>query len=281
MNTEFELTQELMDKINSFSRKKLTKEEVYTFPVILCDNEVDRDFERFSADALSELSRLFVGKTGIFDHDPKGGNQNARIFDVCVMTDTESETKAGEPYCALVGKAYMVRTAGNADLIAEIDGGIKKEVSVSCSVRSKKCSICGTELTHKSCRHIRGKSYSGRICHTVLSLPDDAYEWSFVAVPAQRNAGVSKTMSAEQDKDPAADRSVREELTARIISRSWLLQPQLALAEYKSFLDSLSISELCRMRDSLYEKSLPCFTSELAAGQGTRQPADSNKSYKI
>ena len=40
----------------------------------------------------------------------------------------------------------MIRTAKSADLIAEIDGGIKKEVSVSCSVKSHICSICGADM---------------------------------------------------------------------------------------------------------------------------------------
>lgn len=46
----------------------------------LCDNEIDRDGERFSLEALEQLKALFVGKTGIFDHDPKGENQTARIY---------------------------------------------------------------------------------------------------------------------------------------------------------------------------------------------------------
>jgi hypothetical protein len=33
--------------INRFARTPLTAEQVYCFAVRLCDNEVDRDFERF------------------------------------------------------------------------------------------------------------------------------------------------------------------------------------------------------------------------------------------
>lgn len=32
-------------------------------------------------------------------------------------------------------------------------------------------------------------------CHAVLDCPTDAYEWSFVAVPAQREAGVIKALT--------------------------------------------------------------------------------------
>ena len=157
-SNDFILTDELLEKVNKFSRAKLTADEIYTFPVILCDNETDRDFERFSIDALRKLSKLFIGKTGIFDHDPKGENQTARIFDTEVKISTDRTTSSGEPYACLTAKAYMIRTAKSADLIAEIDGGIKKEVSVSCSVKSHICSICGAEhekvtlYTHKGCR---------------------------------------------------------------------------------------------------------------------------------
>jgi hypothetical protein len=42
--------------------------------------------------------------------------------------------------------------------------------------------------------------YGGKICHTVLDGITDAYEWSFVAVPAQRNAGVTKKFTSECNK---------------------------------------------------------------------------------
>ena len=41
------LTKEELDQINRFSKAELTADQVYTFSVRLCDNEVDRDFERY------------------------------------------------------------------------------------------------------------------------------------------------------------------------------------------------------------------------------------------
>ena len=85
-----------MDLINRYTRRQLSEEEVYTFPVVLCDNEVDRDYERFSCKALQGLCELFVGKTGIFDHNPKGENQQARIYRAEVVRDSDRTTSAGE-----------------------------------------------------------------------------------------------------------------------------------------------------------------------------------------
>ena len=45
-----------------------------------------------------------------------------------------------------------------------------------------------------SCGHQKGESYDGQVCCAILREPMDAYEFSFVAVPAQREAGVLKAL---------------------------------------------------------------------------------------
>ncbi|MBO7395731.1 MAG: hypothetical protein J6U16_06390 [Ruminococcus sp.] len=191
------MTKDILDKINKFTRREFAADELFAFNVILCDNDIDRDCERFSDNALEQLKALFVGKTGIFDHDASTSNQTARIFDTEVVTDTSRRNKCGEPYKYLRASAYMVRTDDNRDLIAEIDGGIKKEVSISCAVGKRRCSVCGADRAVQSCSHVKGKTYGGRLCHVVLDVITDAYEWSFVAVPAQVNAGVTKRFAEE------------------------------------------------------------------------------------
>jgi hypothetical protein len=140
-------------QLNQFTRRTLTQEEVFLFDVRLCDNEIDRDGERFSLEALEQLKTLFVGKTGIFDHNPKGENQTARLYAAELVQDPERITAAGEVYTFLKGHAYMVRTDANRDLIREIDGGIKKEVSISCAAASQTCSVCGTVSDSNFCPH--------------------------------------------------------------------------------------------------------------------------------
>lgn len=176
--------------INRLTRAPLTAEQVYTFAVRLCDNEVDRDFERFDEQALSALGDLFVGKTGLFDHRWSAEGQTARIFKTELVREPHRATAAGDGYCWLKGWAYLLRGGKTADLIAEIDGGIKKEVSVGCAVRRSICSVCGADSG--TCEHIKGREYGGKLCYTELRDPSDAYEWSFVAVPAQKEAGVVK-----------------------------------------------------------------------------------------
>lgn len=202
------VSEEELAEIALYARRALKPEEIYTFRLILCDNEIDRDWECFTPETLQSLAGLFAGKTGIFDHDARGENQTARIYRCWVEKDETRTTTVGEPYQALKAKAYMVRTSANADLILEIDAGIKKEVSVGCAVESTTCSICGADRRKNPCAHQPGKRYGKALCYTLLSEPSDAYEWSFVAVPSQRNAGVTKAHGSMKAMNLTPERAI-------------------------------------------------------------------------
>lgn len=218
-----------LEKINQFARRELKPEEVYTFKVTLCDNEIDRDFERFSDQALEGLAKMFVGKTGIYDHNPTGKNQWARIYDAQVTEEEGRQTKDGRPYRCLQAKAYMVRTAANEELIAEIEAGIKKEVSVGCSVQKRVCSICGADKAKETCVHQKGKEYQGRVCHLELDEPVDAYEFSFVAVPAQPAAGITKRFGWREEE------ALPQDALEKLFRGGQPLSPEEQIAAEKAF----------------------------------------------
>ena len=195
-----EIGQEDLQKINALTRREFSPEELYCFRVVLCDNEVDRDYEQFDRETLEQLAQLFVGKTGICDHNPSAQNQQARIYTASVEAFPGKYNSLGEEYFAVVARAYMVRTESNRDLILEIEAGIKKEVSVGCSVRESTCSICGENRNLIDCGHRKGEYYDGKLCYCILHDAQDAYEWSFVAVPAQRQAGVIKSSQLQSQR---------------------------------------------------------------------------------
>lgn len=193
------VSEEALAAINRYTQKDLTADEVFVFSAVLCDNEIDRDFERFSIESLHALAPLFEGKTAIQNHSMDAADQSARTFKTEVITDETRKTSLGEAYTCLKVYCYMPRIPKNESLIAEIAAGIKKEVSVGCAVEKRICSVCGADERTSPCAHRRGKTYNGEVCHYILENPTDAYEWSFVAVPAQKNAGVTKKRFADAD----------------------------------------------------------------------------------
>ena len=254
MATE-ELQKEL-ERINQFAKTPLTAEQVYTFTVRLCDNEVDRDLERFAPEALEELGRLFVGKSGVFDHQWSAKGQTARIYRTEVVEEPSVITAAGDRYRWLKAWAYLLRTEKNADLIAEIEGGIKKEVSVGCSMGRQVCSICGAE---GGCQHVKGQRYGDKLCFTELREPQDAYEWSFVAVPAQPGAGVLKRFGQEDRqtallrKQAALGQKYLKELRREVVRLAMLADDSLDGGVFAAAVDHLEEPELLELKRA-YEK---------------------------
>ncbi len=188
-----------IDLINQYSVKTLSPEDVFCFSVILCDNEVDRDNERFTTASLDKMAPLFTGKPVIMDHRWSAEKQTARLYR-CELVDLEGKTALGEQKKGIRGSAYMLKTEDTESIVKAIEGGILKEVSVGCQMGGIKCSICGEDLMldwrtwNFQCKndHIKGQTYDGQLCVGDLVDPKDAYELSFVAVPAQRGAGVTK-----------------------------------------------------------------------------------------
>lgn len=184
-----------LEKINSYALSKLDPADIFAFKVSMAGNEIDRDFEVFPRSTLVKLANLFVGKTVVKDHEHKSDNQIARIFCTeLVENDLARMTKTGEVFTQLIAKCYMVKTSRNADLIAEIQAGIRKEVSLGCRVDKAICSICGADNVKSYCEHFPGKRYNNnQLCYFSLENASDAYELSFVAVPAQAHAGTVKS----------------------------------------------------------------------------------------
>ena len=180
-----------MGLINAQSLRELKEEEIFTFRVAAADTQVDRDFERFSRPCLEKLAELYVGKPFITDHRWSSSNQVARVYAAAV--------EEGGGVSRLVLSCYMLRSAANQPTIDAIEAGIIREVSVGVAVKSAVCSICGADKSRGCCEHRPGRAYDGTLCTVELGDPTEAYEASFVAVPAQREAGVIKCYAGEKE----------------------------------------------------------------------------------
>jgi hypothetical protein len=298
-----EVKREDLELINQLSRKELNAEEVYTFSVRLCDNEVDRDGERFSTETLGELAELFVGKSGIFDHQWSASGQAARIYKTELVQEPEKMTRAGDGYCWLKGYAYMVRTDSTKDLICEIEAGIKKEVSVGCAVERSVCSVCGTDLRQGDCGHRKGEVYDGQLCFVSLEGARDAYEFSFVAVPAQPMAGVVKSaaksgmtlkeLAAEHgdclkelerlEEEAVLGRQYLTQLRGEVLRLGLLADIGLDREVLKTMTDKLSAWELMAMKDAYGSRAAKRYPirTQLEYGEKTAEPEERDRAFLI
>lgn len=245
-----------MALVNRYTRRELTEDEVYLFSAVLCDNEIDRDYEAFSKESLIALCDLFVGKCGITDHDPSAKNQKARIISCRVEESSEKKTSYGVRYCRLTARAYIPRNEENQALINSIDAGIVKEVSVGCSVKSTRCSVCGEEIHSPLCSHHKGKTYGKELCYGILTEPTDAYEFSFVAVPAQKDAGVIKSLSRKEtdmkDRLINVKKGESVELSFEECSelRAYLEELESAASDAKAYREQLRSELVKKLSDS-------------------------------
>lgn len=262
--------------INRLTRRELGADEVYTFTLRLCDNDIDRDFERFDDSALDGLAPMFVGVPGVFDHQWSAKGQTARIYRTQVVGGDGALTADGRPCRYLKGWAYLMRTQENAALIAEIDGGIKREVSVGCAVEQVLCSVCGQPLDQ--CPHEKGEEYGGQVCCGVLTGAKDAYEWSFVAVPAQRKAGVIKSAGGRLEAEARLGRKYLKSLRRELVRTAGIAEPEAGhalLERVAGRLDEEELLGLIRLYRGRADK-LPAPGVQLSYGEeaAPQEPAD-------
>lgn len=168
-------------------------EDDYTFTIKLCDNKIDKDFERFSSDCLEQMIEMFVGKHGYV-----GENQVAKIVSVQAVENGDNHTISGERYTWLEAKATIPRIKENEKLIEQIEQGEKKDVSIGCSVKTRTCSICGD--TDGKCGHIPGREYDGKLCYMTLDDPKEVYEWAFVKKAEMRQEMREPQLNAEKEE---------------------------------------------------------------------------------
>ena len=266
-------TQQL-EKINALAKGTLTAEQVYVFSVRLCDDQVDRDFERFDAEALPELARLFVGKSGIVDHKWSAERQLARIFDTEVVSENG--------VTGIKAWAYIRRGGAGDEWIADIEAGIKKEVSVGCAMGQSVCSVCGGQ--YGECGHRKGEYYEGELCCAILREPVDAYEFSFVAVPAQREAGVLKGMGrhaclkelaeeygAQEEyrslwKQAQLGQRYQKQLSDEVVRLTLMLGLKIGEGVLRGAVEKLAGTELVELRDALREQAAQSYPLQLQLG---------------
>lgn len=205
---DFRPTEGELTKINQFTLKQLSKDEVKVFYLEACGDLVDRSSEIIVQETLEAFNDLCLGRAYTCNHDwrtdPKGV-----IFDA--YTEQRTNKEVGKDYTAHVQKIYILDIPENQEEIKNLEAGVYRYVSVSFSILLPKCSICGNDIRSSKCPHIPGWDYdeednrvpsgkSGFTCYVELREPEDYYETSRVLLGCQYGAQV--VGKSFQDNEP-------------------------------------------------------------------------------
>ena len=137
---------------------------------------------------------------------------------------------------------------------------------------------------HSPFHSIKGRQYGGKQCCAILEGAVDAYEWSFVAVPAQRGAGVIKNfVETEAGKSYAAEYEALEkaaalgrkylcELKAEVLRLCLVCDKSMhpALERSVELMDETALCELKSALEQRAEKLYPPLTQLPGRGEVTK-----------
>ncbi|MDA8104747.1 MAG: hypothetical protein M0Z71_05150 [Nitrospiraceae bacterium] len=188
-----------LQKINSYALAELKPEEIYVRRFLIAHNGVDRDNERFPEDCLDGFMQTLPGKSVL-----RGHNRNEMpcglFFDAYkeTMSPAQFLSVTGEKINlpdsilqaqALYGWVYFLRNDTTKDLIASMDAGILRYVSIGFRAADR--------------REVRGEA--NQAVYEEYVAPAEALEGSIVWLGAQPGAvikgadGLKKPVSRGDD----------------------------------------------------------------------------------
>ncbi len=91
---------------------------------------------------------------------------------------------------------------------------------------------------------MKGQVYDGKLCFMELREPADAYEWSFVAVPAQRKAGVIKSAGRQLENEARLGRRYLKGLRREMVRLAGIAEPEMEHALLERVASRLDEGEL-------------------------------------
>lgn len=208
-------SEEQLSRINQFTKRPVTADEVVAFTTLSCNDIPDRDDDQFTTQCVKDFAELPqpfspTGKSYMVDHDYKVANAIGRIF------GTDTKKISGSLF--LTNEVYIPNTAKNKDFIEDLDFGVNWAVSVGVMLGKDECSLSWCKAGFAShgywCRngHDKGLFYTedaeedawgfpkpcdpntkgAEKCIRKFSEPRDMYELSQVFLGAQYYAALEK-----------------------------------------------------------------------------------------
>jgi hypothetical protein len=187
-------TRRELDVINRFARQPLSAAEVYVGECDLCNDRVDRAFERFTAEVLQDFADSLPGKSLLAGHD-HGSLPLGLWFDARLRRDERAVTHLRPSF-------YIVKTRDNEHHRAQLDGGVYRYASIGFRARDLVCDICGKSWFGWECQHYPGRGYDVAGQRVVATAhytrsddhPAEAVEGSIVYLGCQYDAELKAAM---------------------------------------------------------------------------------------
>jgi hypothetical protein len=172
-----------MRSVNKWAQRELKPEDVHVRRAFGIHDAVDTFHSRFPVESLRVVAGKAPGAPVLVGHNDRG-NELARIFASSVVYRPEVEQMrvvpgVGENNWTAFDFYWMRAHSRAEDLALEIDGGIKREVSLRWAFSLPKCSICEGDM--RECDHMPGKTYEeDRVAYYDMYEIDSVRELSFV-----------------------------------------------------------------------------------------------------
>jgi len=189
-------TAEQLEKINKFTRRTFTADEIYVGQMRLANNAVDRDVERFSEDLLKSFADTLPRKTLLLDHDYNAQRSAlGKFFEVEIesLSRADAEALTGEKFRLPEGSDevqflapwfYIPVKGVSEETLTKIDAGIFDFVSIGFTASSREAV----------------KDAEGRTLYHEYKGPGEAYEGSLVYLGAQYGAAVKTPIDTKPEK---------------------------------------------------------------------------------
>lgn len=200
-----DISEDQLGKIRKYTLNEIPADQLYARKMLLAHNAIDRDNERFSEKLLEDFVRTLPGKSLLIGHQwgPPG---KGLFFDAYLeeMDLQAARSMTGEDlklpdgvtqFKALMGWFYTTKSPGKEDLLADIDAGIVRHVSIG--------------FNAANCLKVSNEA-NGETLYWEYKGPGEAREGSLVWLGAQPGATITKAADADDGADIDEDENKRK-----------------------------------------------------------------------
>lgn len=166
-----------LSSIQRFAARELTPDDVLVRGCLLCNDQRDHYYSRFSREALDEVAEMLPGR-------PVADSHNYRLRAEGRFFDAKVTKRDGVRWVEAL--FYLPNTERGKEVAQRIDVGVDREVSIGWNCLDATCGVCGEHIAR--CGHIPGDIYEGTgFCTYEFGAITNAFEGSLVLAGGQKD----------------------------------------------------------------------------------------------